>query len=153
MKLGDVLRKEREKKGLSVVDAAAKLGVSETEYETIEGGESPAEVWGPRLALIAIELETPSTRLLAESGKSEDTRAGQAGALVARHRERRNKSTEEMAKAIDVGHEEYLGIEKGKSELEKYGPLFLRFSELIDQPMFNLFYPCGVPFQKLDDYP
>jgi hypothetical protein len=57
-----------------------------------------------------------------------------------------------MAKAIGIQHEEYLQIESGSSELERFGPMFLRFSELIDQPMFNLFYPCGVFFEKLDDY-
>jgi transcriptional regulator with XRE-family HTH domain len=153
VKLGDVLRKEREKKQLSIEQTARELGVPEAEYRQIEGGETPAERWGPILAAIAIELETPSTRLLAESGKSKDTKRGQAGPLIAKHRERRNKTTEGLAKAIGVERDEYLAIEKGASELEKYGPLFLRFSELIDQPMFNLFYPCGVPFQKLDDYP
>ena len=153
MKLGQVLRKEREKKGLSVDKTASALGVSPSEYEQIEAGNTSAERWGPILASIAIELEVASTRLLAESGKSKDTTKGQAGELIARHRKRRNKSTEDLAKAIQVEHEEYLQIEKGSSDLEQYGPLFLRFSELIDQPMFNLFYPCGVPFQKLDDYP
>ena len=25
--------------------------------------------------------------------------------------------------------------------------------EMIEQPVFNLFYPCGLPLDKLDDYP
>ena len=25
--------------------------------------------------------------------------------------------------------------------------------EMREQPVFNLFYPCGLPFQELDDYP
>ena len=37
--------------------------------------------------------------------------------------------------------------------IEKYGPLLLHFAELIEQPVFNLFYPCGLPLEKLDDYP
>lgn len=153
MKLGQVLKKEREKKSLSVEKTASALGLSPPEYEQIESGDTSAERWGPILASIAIELEVPSTRLLAESGKSKDASKGQAGALIERHRKRRNKTAEDMAKALQIELEEYLQIEKGGSELEHYGPLFLRFSELIDQPMFNLFYPCGVPFQKLDDYP
>jgi transcriptional regulator with XRE-family HTH domain len=153
VKLGDVLKKEREKSKLSVETVAKELGVPESEYLAIEAGETAAEQWGPLLASIAIELETPSTRLLSESGRSQDTSPGQAGSFIARHRERRNKSTEEMARALDLEEGDYVRIEKGETELERYGPLLLRFSELIDQPLFNLFYPCGVSFQKLNDYP
>ena len=28
-----------------------------------------------------------------------------------------------------------------------------QLSEAIDQPVFNLFYPCGLPFDTLEDYP
>ena len=80
---------------ISIEETARELGVPEAEYRQIEGGETPAERWGPILAAIAIELETPSTRLLAESGKSKDTERGQAGTLIAKHRERRNKTIEE----------------------------------------------------------
>lgn len=153
MKLGDVLRKEREKRQLSVGETAQRLGISEQEYLLIESGESPAEVWGPRLAQIAIALETPTSRLLAESGRAEDSRPGQAGALIARHRESRRKTSAELAAALAIGEDEYRRIESGESELEKYGPLFLGFAETIEQPVFNLFYPCGLPFQELEDYP
>lgn len=153
MKLGDVLKKEREKKGLSVEDVAQTLRVSTDEYEKIEAGETAAESWGPHLAQIAIELETPTSRLLAESGRFADTQAGQAGPLIQGHRERRERSIEEMAKALEISPEDYQQIEAGKSEIEKYGPLFLGFAEAIEQPVFNLFYPCGLPFQELDDYP
>lgn len=153
MKLGDVLKKEREAKDLSQEGVAEKLGIAVDEYQTIEGGESPAETWGPRLAQIAIELETPTSRLLAESGRFADTKEGQAGGLIKGHREGREKSTADLAAALEISEEEYQKIESGSSELEKYGPLFLGFAEAIDQPVFNLFYPCGLPFQELDDYP
>ena len=168
MKLGDVLKKEREGKGLSVdkglsaEEVAKKLGISEAEYLEIEAGESPAEAWGPHLALIAVALETPTSRLLAESGRFKDTEKGQAGPLIKGYRERREKSVEEVVEEVnkervdptpELSEEEYLEIEAGKSPIEKYGPLFLGFAEVIDQPVFNLFYPCGLPFQELDDYP
>lgn len=153
MKLGDVLKKERKNKKLEVQAVAEKLGISEKEWETMEAGESPAEEWGPRLAQIAIELETPTSRLLADSGRFEDTKKGQAGGLIKKHREKREKSEAELAEAIGVSEEEYRKIEAGKSELEVYGPRFLGFAEVIEQPVFNLFYPCGLPFQELDDYP
>lgn len=153
MKLGDVLKKEREKKGLSIEETAAGLGISAEDYGQIEAGESKAEEWGPKLALIAIELETPTSRLLAESGRSEDTKQGQAGSLIKGHRERKGKSLEEMAKALEIEVADYQTVEAGESPIEKYGPLFLGFAEQIEQPVFNLFYPCGLPFQELDDYP
>lgn len=153
MKLGDVLKKERTNKKLSVEEVAEKLGISKEEWETMEAGETPAEQWGPHLAQIAIELETPTSRLLAESGRFEDTKNGQAGGLIRGHRERREKTEAQMAEALGITEDEYREIEDGKSPIETYGPRFLGFAEAIEQPVFNLFYPCGLPFQELDDYP
>jgi len=153
MKLGDVLKKEREKKPVSQEETAEKLGISLEQYQEMETGESPAETWGPKLAQIAIQLETPTSRLLAESGRFADTKEGQAGSLIRGHRERREKAVKEMAEALEISEDAYLEIEAGKSPLEKYGPLLLGFAEVIEQPVFNLFYPCGLPFQELDDYP
>ena len=155
MKLGDVLKKERTAKRIEVPEMADRLGIPAEEYARIEDGETAAEEWGPRLALIAIALETPTSRLLAESGRYEDTRRGpgQAGTLIRGHRERRDKTEDELAEAAGVPVEDYRAIEAGESELEKWGPLFLGFAEQIEQPVFNLFYPCGLPFQELDDYP
>ena len=172
MKLGDVLKKEREGRGLSSVgelsaaEVADKLGISEDEYLQIEAGESPAELWCPHLAHIAIALEVPTSRLLAESGRFADTKKGQAGGLIKGHREEREKSIEEMVESLDsydemsqqdgyqaLTAEDYQQIEAGESPIETYGPLFLGFAEIIEQPVFNLFYPCGLPFQELDDYP
>lgn len=153
MKLGDVLKKERERKKLSLEDMASRLGIPEEKYREMEGGDSPAERWGPTLARIAIKLETPTSRLLAESGRSADTRPGQAGELIRKHRERRNKTADQLADEIEVSKEEYQQIEAGQSPIEEYGPLLLHYAEVIEQPVFNLFYPCGLPLDKLDDYP
>lgn len=163
MKLGDVLKKEREKKGLSPEETAEKLGISADEYGKLEAGETPAEEWAPRLAHIAIALETPTSRLLAESGRSEDTEKGQAGKLITGHRERKDLSVDQVMEIIEkntsdeglitMSREEYESAEAGTSPIETYGPLLLHFAEVIEQPVFNLFYPCGLPFQKLDDYP
>ncbi len=167
MKLGDVLKKERENKDLSTERVAEKIGISEDEYSGIEAGGSPAELWGPHLAHIAVALETPTSRLLAESGRFEDCKAGQAGVLIRGHREEREKSVEEMVESLNSWQEEmgaqegyrpltredYEQIEAGESPIEKYGPLLLGFSQAIEEPVFNIFYPCGLPFQELDDYP
>ena len=154
MKLGEVLKKERERKGLSVEDVAVRLGSSIDRYREIEAGQTPAEMWGPLMANLAIKLETPTSRLLADSGKSSDTQPGQAGRLIQRHRERRGKTPEQIAELLDISAEEYQRIEAGQSPIEEYGPLFLRFAEIIGQPVFNLFYPFGLPLDKLsaDDY-
>ncbi len=153
MKLGDVLKKEREKKKLSLEQTASQLGLTEDRYREIEAGGSPAETMGPLLAKIAIKLETPTSRLLAESGKSKDCQPGQAGQLITKHRERRQKTPDQMAEMLEIPKEEYQQIEAGQSGIEEYGPLLLHFAELIEQPVFNLFYPCGLPFDTLDDYP
>jgi len=153
VKLGDVLKKEREKKGIDAAAMAEALGVSGEEYAAIEAGDSAAESWGPRVAQIAITLEVPTSRLFAESGRAADCQPGQAGKLIAGHRERRDKTPQELAEAVGVSEEEWGAIEAGESPLETWGPRFLRFAEEIEQPVFNLFYPCGLPFQELDDYP
>lgn len=153
MKLGDVLKKERERKKISFDETATRLGISQNQYGEMEGGSSPAEKWGPLLAKIAIKLETPTSRLLADSGKSADTKNGQAGELIRKHREKRQKTVDQMAEALEISKEEYEQIEGGQSGIEEYGPLLLHFAEIIEQPVFNLFYPCGLPLEKLDDYP
>ena len=150
MKLGEVIQKERERKKLSADETASRLGISQEKYGELEAGNSPAEKWGPLLAKIAIKLETPTSRLLAESGKSADTKAGQAGELIRKHRERRSKPPEQMAEQLEVSRAEYERIEAGQSGIEEYGPLLLHFAEVIEQPVFNLFYPFGLPLEKLD---
>ena len=155
MKLGDVLRKERERKRLTVNDAAAKLGLSVGECEELESGASPVEEWGPKIAEIAIKLRTPTSRLISETGKSAQAKQsdGQCGRLIKAHRERRELSLEELAAKLEWPVEQLALIESGDSPLEQYAPLLLRFAEMVDQPIFNFFYPCGLPFTELRDYP
>jgi len=150
MKLGEVLMKHREKRKLSLEEMATKLGLAVEQYQAVEKGESEGERWGPLLAQIAIKLETPTSRLLAESGKSADCKPGQAGKLISAHRTRRNKQPDEMAKLLEIPREEYEAIEAGHSGIEQYGPLFLRFAETIEEPVFNLFYPFGLPLDKVN---
>ena len=155
MKLGDVLKKERERKRLKAEDVAARLGIPVAQYLHIEAGESPAEEWGPRLALIAINLQTPTSRLIAETGRSSDARQmeGQCGGVIRSHRERRALSQASLAAKLEIGASELEAIERGESPLETYAPLLLAFAEIVDQPIFNLFYPCGLPLAELSDYP
>jgi transcriptional regulator with XRE-family HTH domain len=153
MKLGDVLTKERTKRELTTAEVAERLGIPTSEWEEIEAGGSPAEQWGPRLAQLAIRLEAPTSRLLAPSGRFADTEPGQAGRLIRQHRETRKLDARQVAEAAGMTAEEYAAVEAGESELERYGPLFLGFAEAIEQPVFNLFYPCGLDYRELEDYP
>lgn len=159
MKLGDVMCKERTGNGLnrsrrySVPEIARELGITEDEYSQLEAGASPAERWFPLLCELAVKLEVPTSRLVASSGASLDTRRGRVGALIWQHRENRGKTIEEVSSAVGLTLDEYRVIERGESPIETYGPLMLKFSELIDQPIFNLYLPCGVPYRCLDAYP
>lgn len=153
MKLGDVLKKERTRMDISVAAAAARLGLPEPDYRQLEAGRTEAERWGPLLAEVAICLETPTSRLLSPSGRSEDAKTGQCGSLIRSHRERRELKPEEMAEKLEISADQYREIEQGRSPIEKFGPLLLAFAEMIEQPIFNLFYPCGLPLDELDDYP
>jgi transcriptional regulator with XRE-family HTH domain len=151
MKLGDVLRKERERKRLAVETVATELKVAVNDYEELESGSSPIEQWAPKLAQIAIQLSTPTSRLISETGKSAN--AGECGRLIRAHREKRALDQEQLAVSLGWQVSDLDSIEAGKSPLESYAPMLLKFAELIEQPIFNLFYPCGLPLQQLQDYP
>lgn len=151
MKLGDVLRKERERKRLAVEKVAAELNVALDDYQKLEAGSSPIEQWAPKLAQIAIQLSTPTSRLISETGKSAN--AGECGRLIRAHREKRELHQEQLAKSLGWQVSELDSIEAGRSPLESYAPMLLKFAELIEQPIFNLFYPCGLPLNQLEDYP
>ena len=155
MKLGDVLKKERERKRLTEDDVAGRLGLSADRYGELEGGTSAAEEWGPRLALIAVALKTPTSRLIAQTGKAAQSKQvdGQCGKLIRSHREKKGLSQKDLSEKLGITEADVASIEDGKSPLEIYAPPLLAFAEIIDQPMFNLFYPCGLPLSELTDYP
>ena len=100
--------------------------------------------------MIAVELETPTKHLISESGRAEDAQPGGVGALVRRHRERTDRTPDGMAEVLEISEEAYSEIEAGVSDIEMYGPLLVRFAEVIDDKVFNLFYPLGLPYQELE---
>ncbi len=153
MKLGEVLKKERTMAGLSEAEVAEALRLAESDYVAMERGDADIERWGPLLAELAIVLETPTSRLLAHSGRAEDVSEGQCGERIRKRREGRGLSAQELAEQLGLTPAAYGEIESGQSPLETRGRQFLRFAELVDQPVFNLFYPCGVKFSELSDYP
>lgn len=154
MKQGEVLMKERERQKISVDEMAATLGLGAEAYRDIEAGSSAAETWGPRIRELAVALEAHTSRLFAASGKAADTRPGQAGERIRQARERCGKTADTVAADLGITAEEYQAIEAGTTDIETWGPLFLRFAEAIEQPVFNLFHPFGLPFERLtlEDY-
>ena len=69
MKLGDVIRKEREGKTglnrrhqLGVAEVAGQLNVPPEYWQTVEAGESPVEKWFPILCHLAVKLQVPPSR-------------------------------------------------------------------------------------------
>ena len=153
MKLGEVLRKERELKGISTGEAAARLGIEEQQYRLLEDGNSLAERWGPLLGQLAITLGTQTSRLVSETGQAGDAQRGSCGRLIKQRRERIQKTLDDVAGAVGLSRQAYEQIERGESPLEEFAPMLLRFAELVEQPVFNLFYPCALPLEKIEDYP
>ncbi len=154
MKQGEVLMKERERKKLSPEELAGKLEIPVDRYLGIEAGESPAEKWGPLIRELAVALEVPTSRMFAPTGRWADTRPGQAGELIRRHRENKGLSAEAVAEKLGIAVEDYQAIESGTSEIEEWGPFFLRYAAEVLDPhfpgvVFNLFHPFGLPFEKL----
>jgi transcriptional regulator with XRE-family HTH domain len=154
VKQGEVLMKERERKKLSPEELAGKLEIPVDRYLGIEAGESPAEKWGPLIRELAVTLGVPTSRMFATTGKWADTRPGQAGELIRQHREVKGLSVEAVAEKLGVTVEEYKAIESGTSEIEEWGPFFLRYAAEVLDPhfpgvVFNLFHPFGLPFEKL----
>lgn len=154
MKLGDVLRTERERAGLQPEEVAARVGVPAGEYAELEAGLSPAEEWGPKLGRIAMALNTPTSRLISETGRSSDAQrdTGRCGELIKQWRERSGLTQQALATAIEVPLAEVVAVENGKSPLESYAPLLLGCAEAVGRPVFNLFYPGGLPLDRLADY-
>src|SRR5438067_13836507 len=99
MKLGAVLKKERERKELTVQDTASKLALPASTYEELESGQSALEDLAPKLAEIANKLATPTARLIRNSSKAADAVPDhrQCGQLIRAHREKRGLTREALA--------------------------------------------------------
>src|SRR5947209_7856443 len=143
--------KERERRKISTEEMAGKVGLPLDRYLEVEAGDSPAERWGPAIRELAVALQVPTSRMFATSGKSADTRPGQAAELIRGHREARKLSAADVAAKMGVSPEEYAQVESGSSEIEEWGPFFLRFAESLESgfPVFNLFDQFGLSIETL----
>ena len=153
VKLGEVLKNVRERGQLTEAQVASKLNLTVEEYRELESGESPAETWAPYLAEIAIVLEVPTSRLVSKTGRFVDVGSNSCGQLIKANRLESGKAIKDLADRLAMSRTEFKEIEKGNSPLETYGPLFLRFAEIMEQPLFNIFYPSGVAYRDLKEYP
>jgi transcriptional regulator with XRE-family HTH domain len=152
MTVGEVLRKERTRKGLAAEAVAVSMQLTPDEYQLMEVGTSAMEKWGVLLSHLAVALETPVSRLLSLSGKAVDVRHGNAPKLIRERRERCGKSAAEVAQNLEISEELYREIELGETPIEEYGRRALAFAELVGEPVFNLFFPCGLPVGSVADY-
>src|SRR5262245_12157119 len=118
MTFGNLIIKARGRKSFTIAEMAARLHVTERDYERLEGGHSDAERWGPLLARLAVALDVPMSRLLTAAGQPVGV-----GASIARHRLARQRSPEDLARAVVLGLDEYHAIESGSSPIESVGPL------------------------------
>lgn len=75
------------------------------------------------------------------------------GDVLKKERERRSIPAAEMAEHLGLSSDAYEALESGNSPMEEYAPLILNFASKIQAPVSSLYYPCGIPFQELDDYP
>jgi transcriptional regulator with XRE-family HTH domain len=93
--------------------------------------------------------------LISETGQAAQAMRidGQCGKLIKLRREKKGLSKKDFSEKLGVTEEDVTSIENGKTPLEIYAPLLLKFAEIIEQPIFNLFYPCGLPLAELGDYP
>lgn len=155
MRLGDVLRKERERKRLSLGELAGAIDLSQEVYAALEGGEPTFEEWAPKLGLCAMALQIPTSRLISSSGKARDAgrQRGQTGRLIMQRRVELGIVEDNLAAAMAISTAQLSVVESGESPLEQYGILLLRYAEVIEQPIFNFLNPGGVPLARLADYP
>lgn len=145
-----VWQEERHRMAMEDDEMAKKLEIPVEQYRERQKQFRPIEKWGFLLGHIAMKLEVPTSRLLATTGKSADTKQGQAGELIKKRREKKGLSLEDLTQKLQsslselqmtTNLEEMKMVERGESPAEKYGPLMLHFAEIVNLPVFNLLYP------------
>ncbi|MEM8998606.1 MAG: helix-turn-helix domain-containing protein [Acidobacteriota bacterium] len=76
------------------------------------------------------------------------------GEVLRKERERKGLSTQEVATRLGVGLSDLEAIEAGEHPaFEDAAGWVLQFNQLIEGQVSQFYYPCGIPFQELDDYP
>ena len=76
------------------------------------------------------------------------------GDVLKKERENHGMSAAQMAEKAGIPLDEYQEIESGRNQsFEAAASLVANFAKAVGYPGVNgLFYPCGLPFQEVDDY-
>src|SRR5262249_43583036 len=143
---------ERTRYGISRDVLADRLKVPVSELDALETGVEPAEAWGVTLADLAVALGVPISRFIAETGRPEDYQPGNCGRLARDWRERCGLSLDQLVAKSGIAREQLDELERGTSPAERWLPRLLGIAQALDQPLFNFFYPYGVPLKELDAY-
>ena len=76
------------------------------------------------------------------------------GDVLTKEREMNGISGDQMADKLGISASSYAEIESGQNaEFEAAAVLVANFAKALGYPGVNgLYYPCGIPFQKVGDY-
>ena len=75
------------------------------------------------------------------------------GDVLRKEREKAGLSSDQMAAKLNLPAGDYQALEAGGNDnFENAAILVANFAKALNQPVSSLYYPCGIPFQELDDY-
>lgn len=74
------------------------------------------------------------------------------GDVLKKERRKKGIAAAELAEKLGLDERRYREVEAGESGLESAAALLHAYSKAVGVPVNELFYPCGLPFQELDDY-
>ena len=76
------------------------------------------------------------------------------GDVLKKEREMQGMSSSAMASKVGVSAEQYAQIEAGSdASFEAAAALVANFAKALKYPgVDGLYYPCGIPFQEVEDY-
>ena len=134
MSVSTALRAQRELAGLGVEEVSRACGISDDVYRALEAPNQDLEYWGAILSNLLIELGL-------EPWTSADHAQQTVGQHVWRTRVDRGLTQSVVADRIGMSEGHYSTIEEGKSPLETFVPILIRFSKFVGVPIQYLITP------------
>ena len=155
MTIGEVLRTARTRRAIPAAEMASRVGLTLEEYAPLEADATSLERSAMTLADLAVHLKIPLSRLVSPTGRADGAAqtAGQCGRLVQARRETLGLDLDQLAALVGTTVTALREIESGASAVERDGPTLLRCAEAVEEPVFNLVFPCGLPLSVLETYP
>lgn len=155
-------RHHREKKYREIEDIAPLMGMDAEEYLALVETENPdMDYWLSILAAIAIQLHCSIRDLLSPSRRYAHM-SKPIGKTIKARREKgyligsgpragiHEISQAQMAEFIELTEEQYIEIEEGRSRIERYAPIMMCLSEILEEPIVNFVYPESFPYMAAD---